>query len=377
MTRARALAGAEVFDGARIRRGQAVLIEGARVAALLPEDDLPDSAELERLPGGTLAPGFVDLQVNGGGGVMLGEALSPEGVAGIARAHARLGATSILPTLISDRPEATAAAIEAVAAACAFGAPGVAGLHLEGPHLARAGAHDPARLRPMTDADLALYLDAAARLPCLMLTVAPEAATPEQVARLAGAGAIVALGHTDAPAETCAALFAAGARVVTHLFNAMSQLSPRAPGLVGAALEAGGVDAGLIADGTHVDPAAIRVALRAKAGPGQLFLVTDAMAVAGTDARAFRLGGREIRRAEGRLTLPDGTLAGADLDMAAALRVMTGAVGLDRARALAMATAIPGRLAGLAPGAPADLVHLDEGLALRRVWQGGVEVTAG
>ena len=359
-----------------------MLIEGARVAALLPEGDLPDGAELERLPGGTLAPGFVDLQVNGGGGVMLCEALSPEGVAAIARAHARLGATSILPTLISDTPEATRAAIEAAAAACAAGAPGVAGLHLEGPHLARAGAHDPARLRPMTDADLALYLDAAARLPCLMLTVAPEAATPEQVARLAGAGAIVALGHTDAPAEACAALFAAGARVVTHLFNAMSQLSARAPGLVGAALEAGGVDAGLIADGHHVDPATIRVALRAKAGPGQLFLVTDAMAPAGTDARAFRLGGREIRRAEGRLALPDGTLAGADLDMAAALRVMTGPVGLDRADALAMATAIPARVAGLAagrlgPGAPADLVHLDEGLALRRVWQGGVEVTAG
>ncbi|WP_371060047.1 N-acetylglucosamine-6-phosphate deacetylase [Rhodosalinus sp. 5P4] len=373
------MTGAEVFDGTRTRRGHAVLLEDGDIAAVLPESDLPRQVAVERLAGGLLAPGFVDLQVNGGGGVMLGEALSADAVAGIARAHARLGATTILPTLVSDTPEATRAAISAVAGA---GWPGVAGLHLEGPHLARPGAHDPARLRPMTQDDLDLYLDAARRLSLLMLTVAPEAVTPAQVAALARAGVLVSLGHTDAPAEACAALFAAGARAVTHLFNAMSQLTARAPGLVGAALEAGTVDAGLIADGVHVDPSAIRVALRAKAGPGRLFLVTDAMAAAGTDAARFRLGGREIRRAGGRLTLEDGTLAGADLDMAGALSVMTGPVGLDRDSALAMATSIPARVAGLragrlAPGLRADMVLLDEALSLARVWQGGAEIRAG
>lgn len=370
--------GAQVFDGDRLGPG-ALLVEGGRVAAILPEGAAAPGARVVALDGGTLAPGFVDLQVNGGGGAMFNDAPTVETLARIAAAHARLGTLAFLPTLITDRPEATRAAVAAVEQAVAGGVPGIAGLHLEGPHLgpARKGAHEAALIRTMGAEDLRFLLEAARRLPRLFLTIAPEAVDVKQISSLAETGATVSLGHSDAGFDACRSAFAAGARAVTHLFNAMSQLSAREPGLVGAALATGAVSAGLIADGIHVHPAAIRAALAAKAGPGRLFLVTDAMAPAGTALQSFRLQGREIRRAGGRLTLADGTLAGADLDMARALRVLTQEAGLALDRALAMATSIPARVIGcdalgtLAPGRAADFLHLTPDLALNAVWRGG------
>lgn len=373
-----AFAGAAMFDGAALRDGLALVVEEGRVAGLVPEAEAPDAVALG---GGVLAPGFIDLQVNGGGGVMLNDRPDVGGIAAICTAHGRLGTTGLLPTLITDTPEVTRAAVEAGVAA--RGVPGFLGLHLEGPHLdpRRKGAHDPALIRPMGEADLALLLDAARRLPALLVTLAPESATPAQVAALAAAGAIVSLGHSDTTAAGAAALFDAGARVVTHLFNAMSQLGNREPGLVGAALDAETVAAGLIADGVHVAPASMRVALAAKRGADGLFLVTDAMAVAGTDRDRFTLNGREILRRDRRLTLADGTLAGADVDFPASIRVLV-REGVPLAAALRMATAAPARvlkradLGRLVAGGPADFVHLDAGLALAGVWRGGVPVTA-
>jgi N-acetylglucosamine-6-phosphate deacetylase len=270
--------------------------------------------------------------------------------------------------------------VEAGVAAALDGVPGFLGLHLEGPHLdpRRKGAHDPRLIRPMEEADLAFLCEAAGRLPVLVVTVAPESVTPEQVSALAGAGAVVSLGHSDTGAVGAATAFAAGARVVTHLFNAMSQLGNREPGLVGAALDAEGVRAGLIADGIHVAPVAMRLALAAKRGADGIFLVTDAMAVAGTDLDGFTLNGRPILRRGGRLTLEDGTLAGADIDFPGAIRFLVRDVGLTLAQALRMATAAPAaaiglgdRLGGLAEGMQADMVYLDDGLSLRAVWRAG------
>ena len=199
----------------------------------------------------------------------------------------------------------------------------------------------------------------------------------EQIAALAEAGAIVSLGQAEARAAEARAAFVAGARMVTHLFNAMSPLGHREPGLVGAALDSD-VHAGLIADGVHVDPATMRIALAAKCVRDRILLVTDAMAVAGTDLDEFNLNGRRIRRRDGRLTLDDGTLAGADIDIPGSLRVLVRDVGLPQAAALAMATRIPaeligqaGRIGCLAPGARADLVHLGPQFELREVWRGG------
>jgi N-acetylglucosamine-6-phosphate deacetylase len=272
--------------------------------------------------------------------------------------------------------------VEAGVAAAAAAVPGFLGLHLEGPHLdpRRKGAHDPRLIRPMQDADLALLTDAARRLPVLIVTVAPASVTPAQISALAAAGAVVSLGHSDAGAAEAEAAFAAGARMVTHLFNAMSQLGNREPGLVGAALDAEGVRAGLIADGIHVAPISMRLALAAKRGADGIFLVTDAMAVAGTDLDGFTLNGRQILRRDGRLTLADGTLAGADLDFATSIRVLV-RTGATLAQALRMATAAPAAAIGLgdrrgrlAVGLPADLVHLDAGLGLRGIWRAGLPV---
>lgn len=365
-----------VFDGRALHPGWAVAMAGGRIAWLGPAAAAPPGPRQDHGPG-LLAPGLVDLQVNGGGGRMLGTAPGLAEIAAICAAHRRLGSTGLLPTLISDRPETTAAVLAAGAEAARVGVPGFLGLHLEGPHITRAGAHDPALLRPMAEADCDAICAARATLPALMLTLAPEAATPAQIARLAAAGVTVSLGHSDCTAAQAAAAFAAGARAVTHLFNAMSPLAHRAPGLVGAALDDEGVWAGLIADGIHVVLPVLRVALAAKRGRDRLFLVSDAMAVAGTAAGEFVLGGRRVFRRDGRLALADGTLAGADLTLPQALAQIV-ALGVEPARALRMATSVPaacvglaGRAGHLAPGRAADMVHLGPDLGLRAVWQGG------
>lgn len=375
-----ALIGARIFDGEAYHAASALLIEGRQVAGICAEGAVPRGAAVIRLAGGVVAPGFVDVQVNGGGGVLLNDAPTAEAMQQIADAHAVFGTTSLLPTLISDRPAAVTAAI--AAARLAVGQ-GVAGLHLEGPHLApaRKGTHLPAHLRAMTEADVAELAAAAKALPVLVLTVAPEQVSVAQVARLAAAGAVVCLGHTDCDEPTARRYFAAGAKGFTHLFNAMSGLGHRAPGLVGAALDDGRAAGGIIADGAHVDPTVLRVALRAKRGPGRLFLVTDAMSLVGVAGDSLTLDGRTIRRsrADGvsRLTLDDGTLAGSDLDMASAVRYAVRVLEVGEGEALRMAALYPAQFLGLAdrghlmPGARADLVHLDAALQVQAVWRGG------
>lgn len=377
----RAFVGAEIFDGEARWKGHALVVQGPLFKGIVPDANVPAGANVVRLEGGVVCPGFVDLQVNGGGGVMFNDDQSVATLRTMATAHARLGATSILPTLITDTPQHTKRAIDAVEAAIAEGVAGIIGLHLEGPHLslARKGAHDAALIRPMATEDLECLLDAAARLPMLKVTVAPESVTPSQIHQLYEAGVLVSLGHSDAPFDACEAAARAGARCVTHLFNAMSQFGSRAPGLVGAALTNGAFHAGLIADGVHVHPAAVRAALAAKQGPGRIFLVSDAMAVAGTEQTEFLLNGRRITRRDGRLTLEDGTLAGADLDLWKAVRNLIDWAAASEDEALAMATSIPGGLClgatGLGrimPDARADFLHLsDNGLT---VWHAGCAV---
>lgn len=338
-----------IFDGARCLDGHVAQYENGQLVQLRPEAEIPRHDTDIDLAGDILFPGFVDLQVNGGGGILFNADPSVATLRRIAEAHRALGVTAFLPTLITDTPQTTRAAIAATAEALREGVPGIAGLHLEGPHLsvARKGAHDAALIRPMAQADLDALLEAKRSIPVLKMTVAPESVTEDQVATMAAAGILVALGHSDADYATCRRYMDAGARCVTHLFNAMSQLGNREPGLVGAALGCGTVSAGLIADAVHVHPATIRAAWTAKTGPGRIYLVSDAMAVAGSDATEFELGGRVIRRHDGRLTLEDGTLAGADLDLATAVRVMVTEVGIDLPEALAAATSVPAGLIDL------------------------------
>ncbi|TGT83892.1 MULTISPECIES: N-acetylglucosamine-6-phosphate deacetylase [unclassified Mesorhizobium] len=378
-----ALTGARIFDGDDWHEGAALVVRDGLVEAMLPQGALPGDIRAIDTGGGMLVPGFVDIQVNGGGGVMLNDHPDVASIETICRAHAPFGTTALLPTLITDTPAITAAAIAAGEAAALQKVPGFLGLHLEGPHLsiARKGAHDPALIRPMTDADQAMLMAARRKLPVLLTTIAPESVDPARVTALAKAGIVVSLGHSDTGHATAKAFAEAGASVVTHLFNAMSQIGNREPGLAGAAIDIGTLSAGLIADGIHVHPATIRIALDAKQGPGRIVLVTDAMATIGTDMTSFTLNGRTIYRKDGSLRLADGTLAGADLDMISAIRFMHRTVGLELSEALRMASLYPAqaigqshRLGRFANGTAADIVALSDDLGIGSVWIGGDKV---
>ncbi|MGB7244189.1 MAG: N-acetylglucosamine-6-phosphate deacetylase [Sulfitobacter sp.] len=343
---AKAYVGGAIHDGKQLHDDKVLLAFADGRAEIAGPGALPEGVQTADLNGATILPGFVDLQVNGGGGVMFNDDQSIATLQTMAAAHASIGTAALLPTLITDRPDRTQAAIDAVEQAMSEGVDGIVGIHLEGPHLsvARKGAHDPTLIRSMTDSDLQVLLKAADRLPNVMITVAPENCTNAQIAALSDAGIIVSLGHSDACYNTCMAAFDAGARCVTHLFNAMSQLGNREPGLVGAALSHGDVHAGLIADAIHVHPATIRAALDAKVGADRVFLVSDAMATAGSAITQFTLNGRGIHRQDGRLTLGDGTLAGADLELSKAISVLVNQSGQSLGSAIAKATSIPAGL---------------------------------
>jgi N-acetylglucosamine-6-phosphate deacetylase len=372
------LCGARLFTGECFLDDHAVLLDGSRIADVLPVADLPAELPRQELGGGILAPGFIDAQVNGGGGVLFNETRTAAGAAAIVAAHRRHGSTGLLPTFITDHPAKMAEGIAAIREAIAAESPGVLGIHLEGPFLskARKGAHDPNLIRPMTDRDVDLLL--ATGIATVLTTVAAENATPKQIRRLTDGGVIVNIGHSDAPYEIAAAAADAGARGVTHLFNAMSQLGHRAPGVVGAALDHGGLWGGFIADGHHVDAAMLRIALRAKQGPARLFLVSDAMPPAGAPGDVFDLTGRKVVRRDGKLTLEDGTLAGSDLTMDQAVRFAVEHLHQPPAEALRMASLYPAqflRLEGsrgrLARGFHADMVLLSGDLSVRQVWIAG------
>ena len=339
----KAFVGARIHDGVDLHDNHAFVVYADRSRGIIPRGDLPTDCRTEELQGGIITPGFVDLQINGGGGVMFNDDQSVEALQTIAAAHASIGTAVVLPTLITDTPERTKAAITAIEQAIAERVEGIAGIHLEGPHLsvARKGAHDPSLIRRMDDDDLATVLRAAERLPNVMMTVAPESITNVQISTMSDAGVIVSLGHTAADFETCMAAFDAGAHCVTHLFNAMSQLGNREPGLVGATLARDDIYAGLIADGIHVHPATIQIALACARKNERIMLVTDAMATAGSQIAGFVLNGREVVRKDQRLTLTNGTLAGADLEMTQALSTMVYSVGDPLVDAIRRATATP------------------------------------
>jgi N-acetylglucosamine-6-phosphate deacetylase len=372
-----ALAGARIFDGARLCDGHAVIVADGRVRAVVKDVEVPADVPVRRVEG-LLAPGFIDIQVNGGGGVLLNDAPTVDGIRTIAEAHRRYGTTGLLPTLITDTSERMAEAIAATRAAIAEGVPGVLGIHIEGPYLnpARKGVHDPALMRRIEDEDIALVSSLGRGR--TLLTIAPERTTPDVIRRLADAGVILAAGHTAASYDEMRAAREAGLTGVTHLFNAMPPLMGRDPGVVGAALDDADLWPSLIVDLLHVSAPSLRIALAAR-GWERTMLVTDAMSTVGSDIQDFTLGGRTITRTDGRLTTADGTLAGSDLDMATAVRNTVEALGLPVEAALHMASRAPAEFLGLgaelgriAPGYRASLVLLDDGLRVTETWIDGL-----
>lgn len=374
-----AVTGGRIFDGSTFVEDKALLVENGHIAAIVPAHQLPAGITEIDAANMIVSPGFVDLQVNGGGGVLFNNAPSVAGIETICAAHACFGTTALMATLITDTPEVGASAISAGIEAHRQKVPGFLGLHLEGPHLsvARKGTHDPSLIRPMTDADLARLVDAAGLFGEAIVTIAPENVSCDQVTRLVEAGYVVSLGHTDTKASTVADYVTAGASMATHLFNAMSQMVNREAGLVGAALANGRLSCGMIADGFHIDPTVMQVALRAKQGPGRIFLVTDAMSTIGTDQTSFELTGRQVYRTGGRLTLADGTLAGADIDMLSCVLFVHQRLGLPLGEAINMASLYAAKAVGcaskgqLAAGMDADFLLLRSDLSLAATYIGG------
>ena len=325
----------------------AVLIEAGHIAAIVPENDPRiGTAQIHDLGGRLLLPGFIDTQVNGGGGVLFNDAPTLDTIRRMGAAHARFGTTGFLPTLISDDLDVIARAIAAVAAAMTEGVPGVLGIHLEGPFLspARKGVHDAAKFRTIDEQAFALLTSL--RQGKTLVTLAPEMTTPEMIGRLTAAGVIVAAGHTNATYEDILEAYRHGLTGFTHLFNAMSPLTGRAPGVVGAALINRDAYCGVIVDGHHVHPDVLKLALRTK--PHDRFLlVTDAWANIGTDLTSFRLQGATIHIRDGVCVDENGVLAGSAMDMSRAVRNAMALLDVSLPEALTMAAAAPAAFLGL------------------------------
>jgi len=366
--------GPVLLDGV-FTEGVTVTVEGDRIRRI-DRDGGASHGDRVDLKGRKLAPGFIDTQVNGGGGVLFNDCPTVDCIAAIGEAHRRYGTTGFLPTLISDDLSVIDTAIAAVEDAIDQGVPGVLGIHIEGPYLnaSRKGVHDASKFRTLDD-------EAVARLTRLktgrtLVTLAPEMTTPDMIRRLVQGGAVVAAGHTDATyAETRAGLDA-GMTGFTHLFNAMSPLTHRAPGAVGAALEDIHAWCGLIVDGHHVDPVVLKLALRCRP-LNRFVLVTDAMPSVGSSEDHFILQGRRIEVRQGACVAPDGALAGSDLNMAAAVRNARDLLDLRLEDAIAMASTWPAAFLGLsdtgviAQDRRADLVILDDNLDVIASWIGG------
>lgn len=376
-----ALVNGRVLTDNGFQAGFAVLVDGDTITGLaLPSDPRVRAAERHDLGGRTLLPGFIDCQVNGGGGVLFNDAPTVDTIRTIGEAHARFGTTGFLPTLISDDAEVMAKAIDAVNDAVAQGVPGVLGIHLEGPFIApeRKGVHDAAKFRIADADDIAMV--ARRHGGVTLLTLAPERASPDVLRQLVDNGVIVCAGHTAANYETTRDALAMGVRGFTHLFNAMTPFTSREPGVVGAALEDASSWCGLIVDGHHVHPAALRVAIAAKA-PQRMMLVTDAMPPVGSDNPNFVLKGETITARDGVCQTADGTLAGSALDMAGAVRNTVNMVGVDYDEAARMASTYPAAFLGLdrthgriAAGCRADFVVMDDAFVAGETWIGGRRV---
>ena len=373
-----ALINGRVLRAGNFVRGQCVLIEHGRILDVLPAEDARcRAAEPYDLGGGLLLPGFIDLQVNGGGGVLFNDAPSVESIRAIGAAHRRFGTTAFLPTLISADLDIVARAIAAVRGAIAAGVPGVLGIHIEGPFLnvARKGVHDPAKLREL-DAS-ALGLLTSLREGRTLVTLAPEMTTPQLIQQLVAAGVVVSAGHTNASYAEIRAALAHGLSGFTHLFNAMSQLTGREPGAVGAALDDQGSWCGIIVDGEHTHPVVLRIALRCK--PHDRFmLVTDAMPSVGTSQGWFELQGRRITVHGHTCVDEDGRLAGSNIDMASCVRNAVAMLGVSLPQAVRMASQVPAEFLGvaheygrIAPGQRANLVLTDDELNVRESWIDG------
>lgn len=375
-----ALHDAIIFTGGALVEHQALLLIGSKIVDIVGEKNIPNDARRVSCSDTVLVPGFIDVQVNGGGGAQLNADPTAESCLAIARAHKRYGTTRLLLTCITDTEETREKALAAVREAKSQDE-SILGIHFEGPHIQEIARryHPVEYIRPMTDEDVAFYRRQGDEI--ILLTVAPGIVDPEQVKKLCASGAIVSLGHCETTPDCVRPMLEAGATGFTHLFNGMGSLTARDPGMAGLALDDAESWCGLIADGVHVSPEMIRLALRAKT-PGKIFLVSDAMAPAGCEAKApFMMNGQTIYVEDGHCLDSRGCLAGSCRTLAEDLRYCIGEIGVDIEEAARMASSYPAEFLGLdkrfgklLPGYEADIVALDRDFTPSRVWISGKEI---
>ena len=373
----KALINGRIFTGEKILHQHVLLVEKGHIIDIVPEHLLPQVKDCYDLNGSLLAPGFIDVHVNGAAGALLNHQPSAQALQTIAQAHREYGTTAFLPTLMTDTWEQMINAVAAVVAAAELGVPGILGIHLEGPYLnvERKGVHSAKRIRvPSSDEDINHLFDVFPAHLIKLITLAPERVSPEFIQRLIRHGMIVSAGHTEASYDQMQIALAHGVTGFTHLFNAMSPMTSREPGVVGAALDHGDSWCGLIVDGHHVHPVTLRQAIKAKA-KGKMMLVTDAMHTVGQGASRFDLMGSPIVSENGKVTTLNGTLAGSNLDMATAVRNTVQQVGLGLEEALRMASLYPAqflkldhKIGRIAKGFQADLVLIDDHMQVQQTW---------
>jgi N-acetylglucosamine-6-phosphate deacetylase len=338
------LAPTAVFDGQNLLDGQALYIVGGQVVGLAKKGSIPAGMPVTSVAG-VLSRGYFDIQVNGGGDVLLNTSPTPEAVRKIAAAHRKFGTTALLPTVITDIPEVTEAACNAVLEV--HGQDGVMGVHIEGPHISleKRGTHNPDLLRPLDETTIALVRRLRRQGMPVLITLAPEAVQPGQIQTLVDMGAVVSVGHSGADAQAVRALLAEGAVCFTHLFNAMSPMQSRAAGVTGAAINSDAY-CSIICDGIHVSEEMVMLAERARPEPDRMILISDAMSTVGGRDH-FDLYGQEIRLVDGKLLNNEGNLAGAHTTMAAGVERMVDNIGVPLETALRMALSNPARMMGL------------------------------
>ncbi len=376
------LIGARLFTGEKFLDNHALLIVDETISAILPLDQLDASIPKIALKGGILAPGFIDLQVNGGGGAFFTNSPDVNTIHTMVNAHRASGTTSLLPTLISSTPDIHRAGVQAVMDAIKADNKSVLGVHIEGPFfdLSRRGAHKESYIRKIEQTDINWLIDSVTQQKnaCkFMITLAPEHVPPEQIKQLASAGVLVCAGHTNAQYEQVVTALENGLSGFTHLFNAMSPLTSREPGVVGAALNDANSWCGIIVDTHHVHDAAIRIACAAKS-KGKIYLVTDAMSTVGSPQKYFEIYGEKIVEKNGCLVNAEGRLAGSAIGMIDAVRLTNTWVGLDLDESLRMASLYPAEfmqldhcLGKIQPGYRADLVHFTEDFRVTHTWVAG------
>ncbi|WP_218397416.1 N-acetylglucosamine-6-phosphate deacetylase [Alteromonas lipotrueae] len=365
----------QLFDGYVFHTNTRFEVKNSLITSLTPNSTPGDATTLE----GLVMPAMVDVQVNGGGGVQFNEAPTLATLQQMANAYLSKGTGSLMPTLITDNINTMQQGADAIAQALQWNAGAIVGVHFEGPHLsiAKKGMHSAQVIRPLGEDEFALFTRK--DVGKVMVTLAPETVSINDIKRLTEAGVIVSLGHSNASADECLAAFDAGATGATHLYNAMSQLTGRAPGLVGSALHRNNIYCGLIVDHQHVHPISAELAIRLK-GDNRLMLVTDAMAPAASEADHFSYHGMKIYRKDNALKLDDGTLAGSILTLEEAIQNTHFDLNVALQSTLKMVTSTPASFLGLqsnigilAPGAIANFTTLDKNLAVQQCWRNGIK----